>query len=53
MSTRDSLGANEHIYECPECGCEFARGEDEPEVCKCAECGAEIDTRERGCTCCR
>jgi ribosomal protein L37AE/L43A len=41
----------EHIYQCPECGCKFTRKEGEPEVCKCQQCGKEVDTEKTGCLC--
>lgn len=42
----------EHRYECPKCGCTFTRRADEPEVCKCPSCDTEVNTAQRGCTCC-
>lgn len=52
MTENASSQKQEHTYQCPQCGCEFTRREDEPEVCKCAQSRERETTGEKGCPCC-
>lgn len=52
MTDKAATQTEEHTYQCPKCNCEFTCGEDEPEVCKCKQCGSEVDTGKKTCSCC-
>ena len=52
MTDKTATQTEEYTYQCPQCNCEFTRGENEPEVCKCDQCGSEANTGKKACSCC-